>query len=289
MRSPDGIMTRAGTLTRRGIDPPAADRPLPPARQIVAIPADQALAAPSGRRVAPVAEPILESSTNSRADWLCGSMPRKRPNFHGEPRIERPEQGLQHIDRQLADTIGHLGQQRPADSMKAWPVLVGGSPTVPPAGQPGDATGLARRQRHAERAAHAVAHHRGRAPCRRARKASAHARAGHVGRESKRRSSPSASPIDEIGPKPVRRHGAQQALLEREIEHLPAIDQRRHDEHGASTTPPRSAVRRAVVEQTRVAFAPDGGRIFQQVRWTGCSAVAITPSASRRRRRAISR
>ena len=102
------------------------------------------------------------SSTKSRALSPCWIHAEEAAELlHREPGIERPEQRLQDVDRQLAHLVGHLRQQRPGRQQEGVAGAVGVE--VPGRGQQreaGDATRLARGQRHGERAAHAVAHHR---------------------------------------------------------------------------------------------------------------------------------
>jgi hypothetical protein len=129
----------------------------------------------------------------------------------------------------------------------------------------GDTARLARRQCHGERAAHAITHHR-------RRPARAFGEEGERALEARdigRGVEPALlvverSPVDEVGPETLRRHAAQQALLGGEVEHLPAIDQRRHHQHRPCAARAGGAMRGAVVEQPRIAFAPHRRRILQR-------------------------
>ena len=148
----------------------------------------------------------------------------------------------------------------------------------------GDTARPARGQCDRERAAHAVAQHR-----RRPARAFGNERQGPFEARDVGRGVEAAllfvgrAPVDEIGPQSLRRHGAQQALLGGEVEHFPAVDQRRHDQHGPRPAPTRRAMGGTVVEQARVAFAPDGGRLVQRavdlVALIGEDAVGQAPHA----------
>ena len=132
-------------------------------------------------------------------------------------------------------------------------------------GKAGHAPRPARRQRHGERAAHAIAHHRRRPAGALGEEGERALEAGDVGRGVE----PPllvvrCPPVDEIGPESSGGHGAQQALLGGEVEHFPAIDQRRYDQHRAGAPDAGRAMGGAVVEQARVALAPYGRRILQR-------------------------
>jgi len=108
---------------------------------------------------------------------------------------------------------------------------------IPRRRKKGEARDTARTQggeRHGECAAHAIAHHR-RPPARALGDETQRAfEALHIGGEIEAAFvRVGRAPIHEIGPQPRCRHGTQQAFLLGEIEHLPAIDQRGHNQHGA--------------------------------------------------------
>ena len=104
-------------------DAPAADDPLAGAGQVVAVPADQAFARRRAGERRALVQPVLEQHELARRGALLVHAEEAAELLHREPRIERPEQRLQDIDRQLA----RPGRRRcasigPADSRKAWPV-----------------------------------------------------------------------------------------------------------------------------------------------------------------------
>ncbi len=131
-------------------------------------------------------------------------------------------------------------------------------------GEAGDTARPARGKRHGKRATHAVSHHRRRTAGSPADEPGRTFEALDIGREVESTLlGIGRAPVDEVWPQAFGRHGAQQALLGGEIEHFPAIDQRRHHQHGARAAPAGGAMGGAVVEQARVALAPDGGRILE--------------------------
>ena len=116
-------------------------------------------------------------------------------------------------------------------------------------------------ERDAERAAHAIAQHDRRPTCPLGDEGQRPFEACDIGRQVE---APffgiGRAPIDQVRPQTFGCHGTQQALLRREVEHLPAIDQRWHHQHRARPALARSAMRGAIVEQAGVAFAPRCGR-----------------------------
>ncbi len=245
-------------LDLRRHDTLAADGPFALAGQVLAVPADQTLARDGACQGCAFVQPILQQHEVARLLALLIHAEEARELLHGEPGIDRPEQRLQDVDRQLADFVRHLGEQRPCGEQEGVAGLVGMEiPRRSEQRQPGDPARPALGERHAQRAAHAIAHdHRrpARAPGDEGQRP---LEAGHVSREVEapllgiRR-----APIDQVGPQAFGRHSAQQALVGGEVEHLPTIDQRRHDQHGPRAALSRRAMRRTIVEQLRIAFAP---------------------------------
>ena len=251
MRSPDGIMTSAGRLIFDGTIflPPTTHRFVPDRTR--------------ERRAA--VDPVLQQ--HELAGVCAGRVHAEEAAelLDRKPRIERPEQGLQHVDRQFARGICELGQHRSRRQQEGVTGLVGMEvPGSCQQGQARDPTRPARGECHGQGAAHAIAHHR-RRPARplayepqRAFETRDIGRAVETALLFARR-----APVDYIRPQTGRSHCAQQALFGRKVEHFPAVDQRRHDKHGAHLAPARRTMCRAKVEQARGAFAPHNGRIFQ--------------------------
>ncbi len=145
---------------------PARDAPAPFARQILAIPPAQTFARDLHRQGHAVVQPILERDERLRRGAILRELGEAREFAQRRQRVLREEEGLQHVDRNLAQSLeaarDRLGEHAQKPGMRR--ALGMEAPGRREQGERAHRPRPPRGQGQREQAAHAIAHDDGLGP-----------------------------------------------------------------------------------------------------------------------------